>query len=123
MHQGMRINRIVLQVSLLAVALLGASCSRNPGAEARPQVRTTLRVENQAFHDMNIYVVHHSQRIRLGTANGASVSVFNIPIRLMGVEQLQFVADPIGGSALPISDSILVTPGEVITLRIPPGSR
>ncbi len=69
---------------------------------------------------MNIYVVYRSQRIRVGTATGAKTTTFRLPINITSVETLQFIADPIGSSRAPISDEILVSPGDVVTLTIPP---
>lgn len=112
-------------IILLAGALvtLPVSCVRRPATEAEPAAttpRTMLRVENQAFLDMNVYVVYRGSRRRVGTANGASVTNFELPMRLTTMESLSFIADPIGGRANTTSMEIMVTPGDVITLRIPP---
>ncbi len=89
--------------------------------EPTPQARTTLRVENQRFQDMDIYAVYSTQRLRLGTVNGNSTTIFEIPRSLVnGVTQLRFLASPIGGSGTPISDEITVRPGDQIGLTIPP---
>jgi hypothetical protein len=80
-----------------------------------------LRVENQAFLDMTIYVYRSSQRIRLGTATGNSVTRLTIPANLIfGATPLRFQADPIGGSRAPISSEITVAPGDEVVLTIPP---
>ena len=36
-----------------------------------------------------------------------------------GVAPLRFLADPIGGNRTPVSDEILVQPGDEVTLTIP----
>ena len=110
-----------LSISLLALALVVApACSRNQAEAPFPPAVTTLRVENQAFLDMNIYVVYHGQRIRVGTATGSRTTIFRLPINITTVETLQFIADPIGSSRAPVSDEIMVSPGDVVTLTIPP---
>jgi hypothetical protein len=80
-----------------------------------------LQVENRGFADMVIYAISGAQRFRLGLANGNSTRAFTIPTALLrGAGPLRFVADPIGGSRSPISEEIVVQPGDVVSLTIPP---
>jgi hypothetical protein len=37
-----------------------------------------------------------------------------------GGERLRFLADPIGGGQLPVSEELYVAPGESVTITIPP---
>ena len=107
----------------LAVAALAAACTHNPNPDeaAQPQPVTRLRVQNQAFLDMTIYVYRGPQRLRLGTANGNSTTRFTIPASLIfGATPLRFQADPIGSSRASISEEITVSPGDEVTLMIPP---
>jgi hypothetical protein len=111
-----------LLTALACLALAGA-CFRNtnPDEAAEPIPPTRLRVENQAFLDHNIYVYRSSQRIRLGTANGNSTTRMTIPQNLIfGATPLRFQADPIGGNRASISQEITVSPGDEVTLVIPP---
>ena len=106
--------------ALVALVLAAVACGSRRGP-ARMEVPTTLRVENQAFSDMNIYVVQGGQRVRLGTANGNSTTRFRIPANLIfGPTSLRFIADPIGGRRSPVSDEITVSPGDEVGLVIPP---
>ena len=114
----MRMIRTVAAFAALMTTTV--ACARS-NSIPEPLNPVTLRVENQAFLDMNIYTVYHSQRIRVGTATGNRTTVFRVPVRIMGSESLQFYADPIGGTASPVSEEVLVSPGDVITLTIPPG--
>lgn len=80
-----------------------------------------LQVENRGFADMVIYAVSGSQRVRLGLANGNSTRAFTIPRTLLrGAGPLRFLADPIGGNRSPISEEMIVEPGDIVTLVIPP---
>ncbi len=80
-----------------------------------------LRVDNQSFADMTIYALRGSQKVRLGLATGLKVSLLTIPSSVIfGVTPLKFLADPIGSTRMPVSDEISVTPGDVVTLTIPP---
>ena len=91
-----------------------------PGQEARAQ-RTTLRVENQAFNDMTIYVVRGGSRQRIGQVTGSSSALLTIPESMVGGgATLQFQADPVGSNRAPISESISVNPGDEVRLTIPP---
>jgi len=111
----------------LAVALLGGApvvgCRPGKSAEApTPAEPTTVRVENQGFPDMVIYVVQQNgQRYRLGQVTGSTTQVLRIPSNfLFGATQLRFIADPIGGTRSPISESVTVLPGDQVVLTIPP---
>jgi hypothetical protein len=80
-----------------------------------------LQVENRGFADMVVYAISGAQRIRLGIATGNSTRAFTIPrILLRGGAPLRFLADPIGGSRSPVSEEMVVQPGEIVSLTIPP---
>jgi hypothetical protein len=118
-----RITRIAMISMLMGSLALGAACFGNKKEEeaAEPVPATMLKVENQAFLDMTIYVYRSSQRVRLGIANGNSTSRFVIPSNLIfGSTPLRFQADPIGRNRQPISQEITVSPGDEVVLTIPP---
>jgi hypothetical protein len=107
---------------MTAGLLLSSACFRNdpPDPNAEPVPATYLRVENQAFNDMTIYVLRGAQRMRLGLATGTSTTRLRIPDTLLfGPTPLAFYADPIGGNRTPISQEITVSPGDEVTLTIP----
>lgn len=117
------------RVAAAALLVLAAApaCRSTPTPDAdnadapAPQARTTLQVDNRSFNDMTIYVLRSSQRVRLGTATGNGTTRFTIPPHLIfGATSLQFLADPIGGNQRPVSESIVVSAGDEITLQIPP---
>lgn len=116
-------RRALAVVMMLACLALASACSLNndPEEAAEPVPPTRLRVENQAFLDMTIYVYRSSQRVRLGTATGNSVTRMTIPANLIfGATPLRFQADPIGGNRAPITSEITVAPGDEVVLTIPP---
>jgi hypothetical protein len=111
--------------ALLVLSLLTTAC-RSAGAfdDTDPSpVRgsATLEVENQGFPDMTVYVLDGAQRQRLGVARGHSTTTLTIPDRLVrgGSASLRFLCDPIGGQGLPVSETIVVEPGDVVELVIP----
>ncbi|HYD53456.1 MAG TPA: hypothetical protein VEA99_12545 [Gemmatimonadaceae bacterium] len=103
-----------------ALALLLAACAG--GGRARPpEPATYLQVRNQSWLDQTVYVVRGGQRTRLGTVTGSSTGRFRIPASLIfGATPLSFVADPIGSERVATSFEIVVSPGETVTLTIPP---
>ena len=118
------LTTLALTLAALAVgcttpAQTGAGTSASTGTQTAV---TTVKVENQAFLDMNVYVLPQGgTRLRLGTATGNSSTVLRIPANLIfGPTTLRFVADPIGGTHAEVSTSILVTPGDQVIMTIPP---
>jgi hypothetical protein len=118
----MRSRRVLLVVMLFGMALI-TSCASHKSAETTPapaEQRTVLKVDNQAFLDMTVYVLNGQARIRLGIAGGKSVTPLTIPPYLIhGVAPLRFLADPIGGDRGPVSEEIMVEPGDQVSLIIP----
>ena len=106
----------------LCVSVFACSHRAKPNTESGPPQKTTVTVDNQSFLDMTVYVIVGGQRIRLGQATGSSKSTFTIPAYLIGngIQQLRFIADPIGGNRLPVSEEISVTAGDEVVLTIPP---
>ena len=124
----MRFSKVIVA---LAIVTLGgaAACTRTSaktaGGAAVPKEATTLKVDNQGFLDMNVYVTRSEagQRIRLGTATASSTTRMKIPDNILfgSNTSLRFIADPIGGRRASVSSSIMVSPGDEVTLQIPPG--
>lgn len=121
-----RTRAALLFAAVVAAGTFTASaCARAPRRAGRgapePQAVTTVRVQNQNFLDMNVYVIQGGARSRLGTATGNSTTRFTIPATLVHtLSQLRFLADPIGGRGSPVSEEITVSPGDEVTLTIPP---
>jgi hypothetical protein len=120
-------SRSVARLGLLLAVACGVvvpatGCARRGAASQQDERPTTLRVRNQNFLDMNVFVVRGGQPIRLGTVSGNSTQVLRIPAYLLaGVTPLRFVADPIGRSRGPVSEEIVVSPGDQVELMVPPG--
>lgn len=124
----MRLKPVALA---LALSWLGgaAACARtssaSAGGTANPEQVTTVKVINQGSLDMNVYVTRSpvGQRIRLGTATANTTTILKIPANVLfggANTSLQFIADPIGGNRRSVSSEVLVTPGDEVTLQIPP---
>lgn len=111
-----------LRVAIVgALALTIAACATRGSASRTPESATYVEVRNQSWQDQTVYVLRSSQRIRLGTVTGSSTQRLRIPSNLLfGATPLAFVVDPIGSSRQATSMEIMVTPGETVTLTIPP---
>ena len=113
----------LLGAALVAGTVPASACGgKKRGATMEVEAPTTIRVRNQGFLDVNVYAVRSGQRIRIGTVTGNSTQVLRIPAFLMngGVTPLRFLADPIGSGRTPVSEEIIVTPGDEVVLMIPP---
>jgi hypothetical protein len=114
-----RLGRTVL---LLTGVTLAAGCAHHAYPATEGPLHTVLKVENQGFPDMNVFVVPEgSNRLRLGTVTGNSNAYFTLPDNVVrGTRELRFQALPIATPRGPISQSIMVVPGDTVVLTIPP---
>lgn len=114
--------RRFVPILALSTAVALASCART-GQLSPPAVeRTVLKVENRGFPDMNVFVVPQaSGRVRLGTVTGNSTVYFTLPEYVVrGMRELSFQALPIATPRGPVTESIVVSPGDTLVLIIPP---
>ena len=112
--------RMAIATALVTIALAG--CGGNQADTGIiPNQPTILRVDNQSFNDMRIYVIQGGQRIRVGTANGKNISTFKLSKSVItGSTTVKVEAVPIGGKGHSVSEEISVQPGEELELRITP---
>lgn len=123
----MKVNLTKLAGLAVVVTMLAtvAACNHTarPGRDDNGmQSETRVRVENQAFSDMNVYVLSTSGgRQRLGTVTGNTTQEFVIPAYIVGpANSVRFLCEPIGSNRAPISNSLSIQPGQTVTLTIPP---
>lgn len=117
-------RRSLRPARLLAAALLAlsaAGCGGNRAARGDGADAASVRVENQSWVDMTVFVQREAtQRVRLGTVEANNTRVFTIPRTMVGGGVgLRFIADPVGGSRTPYSNEITVAPGRQVRLTIP----
>jgi hypothetical protein len=111
-------------VAVALLCLLAAGCRSSGESDTEPTpVRgpATVEVDNRGFLDMTVYVLEGAQRQRLGIAPGHARTRLTIPDRMVrgGSASLRFLCDPIGGRGTPVSEEIVVEPGDVVELIIP----
>ncbi|MGK2934264.1 MAG: hypothetical protein ACSLFE_03350 [Gemmatimonadaceae bacterium] len=108
--------------SLLVGATAAACAPRSTMEEIRTGTAATVRVDNQAFLDVNVYLLRSGQRTRLGTVTALTTRTFVLPRSIVGTAvTVQFVASFIGSSRAPVSEEVVVWEGDEVELRIPPG--
>jgi len=112
-------RKLMRRIFIVIIILLISSCAstkKNGEKEARP--KTTVKVENRNWLDMDIFVLQSTQRIRLGKVTGLTEKVFTIPEYVLGAPTLRFVADPIGARGQSVTHDIAVIPGDQVVLYI-----
>ncbi len=107
---------------LLLVALALPACSRTPPQDAAnaSQAVTVLRVENQSFYDMDIYMLRQAgDRVRLGSVSSEQTADLTIPQGLIfGVSSVRFIARPLAGRGAEVSQNITVAAGDTVVMTI-----
>ncbi|HEY0996374.1 MAG TPA: hypothetical protein VGD77_10325 [Gemmatimonadaceae bacterium] len=105
----------------LALATLPACSSGTQGASrSQPIARTYVRVNNQSWLDMTVYVVRGAQKVRIGQVSSNATTRLEIPHGMIsGATTLSFMVDPIGSQRTATSFDLTVTPGETVQLTIP----
>jgi hypothetical protein len=126
-EHDMRVHfaRLTAIVALLATVAACSHATRHArDDEGDQQLTTRVRVENQAFLDMNVYVINDGgARQRLGTVTGNTSQEFVIPSYVLGpANSVRFYIEPIGANRAPISNSLSIQPGQTVTLTIPPNA-
>lgn len=115
--------RKLVILATLGAALSAGGCYRN--ARSGPaEPRTVVHVDNQSFSDFNIYVVPEAgNQIRLGLCPAKTQRDFVIPSGVITgfARSMRFLARPLATQVGPVSEDVVVSPGDVIGLQIPPG--
>ncbi|HVH67706.1 MAG TPA: hypothetical protein VM716_07560 [Gemmatimonadales bacterium] len=107
-------------ILLLALAL--PACHRGAPRPVTPRAEVAVTVDNQNFLDMDVFLISTGgQRIRLGMVPGLSKAILMVRPELIGFgTDVRFEIHPIGGRGNSFSETIPVSPGDVIQLIIPP---
>lgn len=114
--------RRLWKYSVLLVLVTIAACTAPGLAGGGPEPQTTvLRVTNQSFDNVTVYVVRSTMRRRLGMVNAISTQSFRIPPDMvLEANTLSFQTDPIGARREPVTQEMLVRAGDQISMTIPP---
>lgn len=77
------------------------------------QERTEVRVTNNNWSDMTIYLVRDGSQQRLGSVPSQSSHTFVVPTHLIiSASRVHLLADPIGSSKTFLSPALMMSPGQ-----------
>lgn len=79
-----------------------------------------VRVKNENFLDVNVYVVTDAQSRRLGTVTGNTQASFAVEWSIVANGSFSLIAVPIGGFGRGSSGSLNVGLGQAIEFRVAP---
>lgn len=104
------------------VALLGVTACRSMGASS-PQEQPSsdsaiLRVTNDNFSDIEVFIVRSGLATRIGRVSAGSTQRFTLTPTLLGPSDVTFIATPTNGSGRGSSGSLVVLPGRTVDFRI-----
>jgi hypothetical protein len=117
-----RAPRRALWCGLLAAGLLGACASHSTPISPTGARDWSLRVDNQHWLDVRIYVVHGGQRTRVGMVTAAQTHTFRLPAYLLGPGgDIRLYARPVGNRAELETEVIIVALGQRVDWFIPHG--
>lgn len=109
-------------LSLAAIAVLLGGCGHRNGVADGAGMsgdETMIRVSNQNWSDMNVYVVQGSTRTRLGTVGSFTSRDFRLPSYvLVRGDDARLLADPIGSTRAHVSEPLSFVPGQQLEWQI-----
>ncbi len=118
---GMARTLLLLGLVAMVGCAPGIGSTRTPAISSR---ETPLIVDNQAWYDLRIYVLHGNRRIRVGNATGLSRTVLVIPRSMTGgAGELRLMADPIASLRVHTSEAIIAPETGSLHWRIQNGMR
>ncbi len=117
----MRLLHSVLTPLLGAAAIVvaGTGCHRGIESDVSPKAVTSVRIVNNNFSDMKIYVEGTGNaRMRLGTVVGETSATFRLPQRFVAFGNVEVTGIPIGGFGSARSGSIEIAPGQLVVFTL-----
>ncbi|MGQ0701520.1 MAG: hypothetical protein ACT4PM_00125 [Gemmatimonadales bacterium] len=121
-----RRDHVLLLAAALAMLAVAGCGSQRAEAGLSPQQQedsTIVVVQNDNITNMRIWVVRvpAGGEYPLGLARGSNETRFRVPRSLVtGVSEVTFRIAPQGGGRAVYSQTITISPGDEIVLRIPP---
>mgnify|MGYP001187639441 FL=1 len=108
---------VLVLLTLGACAPVAGGESGFPAPAASEDVH--IRIQNNNWADVAVYVIRHGMRSRIGTVSSMSQEVFAVPRGLVppGAD-VQLLVDPIGSRITYTTEPILVSPGQTIDMNV-----
>ena len=109
-------------MAVAAAAFLATGCAsagERPASGGFSDGSTTIRVTNNNWSDMTIYLVRQGTRQRLGTVTSQGIGIFRVPSHAVeSSSDVRLIADPIGSTRAYSSAPILISPGQQMEWRL-----
>jgi len=105
------------RVALVGLVGLSSACgaSRAPTSAApAPSDEIPVKIDNQNFNDMNIYVIRSGSRWLVGHADGLARTTLTISNVARGDGRISLLAVPIGGGGRISTPALIVPQGQTI---------
>ncbi len=108
----------IMAVGVLLLTHLAACSGSKEETEAPVDVPdVTVRVTNEDWNDVTVYALYKEKRFRLGRVTTGNTEVFVVPKGLIpGATELQFLGIPMASRDNRITEPIIVSPGDEVTL-------
>jgi hypothetical protein len=106
--------RLGVVVLLALSSACGASQSQTVSSPTPASDQIPVRIDNESYSDMEIYVVQNGQRLLVGQANGLTKTTLTIRGATRGDGRIRLLAEPIGASGRIISPTLVVPRGQSI---------
>ena len=108
----------IMAVGVLLLTHLAACSGSKEETEAPVDVPdVTVRVTNEDWLDVTVYALFKAKRFRLGRVSTGNTEVFVVPKGLIsGAAELQFLGIPMASRDNRITEPIIVSPGDEVTL-------
>lgn len=93
--------------------------SREASSVSRGREAAMVKVQNQNWQDVVVYVVQSGHRIRLGMVTSMTTAHFRLPTRFLGSgADIRLVADPIGGTRGYTTERLSVHSGQEVAFSV-----
>ena len=113
-------TRTAASVALLALAAVAVGCWSSRAGDDAGSSRfaddpVTVRVENQNWNTVHVYVVAGGQFQSLGQISSQSSASYEVSATLLGGrKEIRLMADPVGSRESFLTDPILIEPGDLV---------
>jgi len=114
--------RLALRASAFALLTVGAAgCASSKGSASGAYAggqSVQVKVRNDYWLDVVIYMVNGGARVRLGSVGGVSGQTLRVPPGALSASSIRLLIDPIGSSRGYTTEAITLAPGQQIELKV-----
>jgi len=105
-------------IALLTLLALVSACGGRAARRSPTGEPVTVEVDNQNYLDVVVFALRDGTSARLGDVSGLMRGTFDVPDHLIVVGTVRLLVDPVGSPQAYLTDPILVSPGDIVELRV-----